>query len=212
MFGTVCRFVRRLHIGIINRFEPLVVRDVFDKRLHLTQFGFNIFQLTAGAGIGAVNVLDFLFKVSILQKVVLSQIVESTRSLFENGELRFVFVTFAADELDALLNVADEGDTPARGLHLALAVPAPLNALFDPFLGVVVSDGLCTGKTLLSLSTEGDVFSGLDFISGFLHEFQKLIVILRCDDAAVDGLLELLLPACAAFSLCVFLVVHALAL
>ena len=136
MFGTVCRFVRRLHIGIINRFEPLVVRDVFDKRLHLTQFGFNIFQLTAGAGIGAVNVLDFLFKVSILQKVVLSQIVESTRSLFENGELRFVFVTFAAYELDALLNVADEGDTPARGLHLALVVPAPLNALFDPFLGV----------------------------------------------------------------------------
>ena len=92
VFGTVCRFVRRLHIGIINRFEPLVVRDVFDKRLHLTQSGFNIFQLTAGAGVGAVNVLDFLFKVSILQKVVLSQIVESTRSLFENGELRFVFV------------------------------------------------------------------------------------------------------------------------
>ena len=82
VFGTVCRFVRRLHIGIINRFEPLVVRDVFDKRLHLTQFGFNIFQLTAGAGIGAVNVLDFLFKVSILQKVVLSQVVESTRGLF----------------------------------------------------------------------------------------------------------------------------------
>ena len=45
-----------------------------------------------------MNVLDFLFKVSILQKVVLSQIVEGTRSLFENGELRFVFVTFAADE------------------------------------------------------------------------------------------------------------------
>ena len=29
-----------------------------------------IFQLTAGAGIGAVNVLDFLFKVFILQEVV----------------------------------------------------------------------------------------------------------------------------------------------
>ena len=55
-------------------------------------------------------------------------------------------------------------------------------------------------------------FSGLDFISGFLHELQKLIVILRCDDAAVDGLFELLLPARTAFSLCVFLVVHALAL
>ena len=120
-----------------------------------------------------MNVLDFLFKVSILQKVVLSQIVEGTRSLFENGELRFVFVTFAADEPDALLNVADEGDTPARGRHLALAVPAPLNALFDPVLGVVVSDGLCTGKTLLSLSTEGDVFSGLDFISD-VYKRQRL--------------------------------------
>ena len=66
-----------------------------------------------------------------------------------------------------------------------------------PFLGVVVADGLCTGKTLLSLSTERDVFSGLDFISGFLHELQKLVPVLRCDDAAVDGLLELLLPASA---------------
>ena len=118
----VCRFVRRLHIGIINRFEPLVVRDVFDKRLHLTQSGFNILQLAAGAGIGAVNVLGFLIKVSILQKVVLGQIVEGTRSLLENGELRFVFVPFAADELDALLNIADEGDTPVRGLHLARCV------------------------------------------------------------------------------------------
>ena len=58
-----------------------------------------------------MNVLGFLFKVSILQKVVLSQIVESTRSLLENGELRFVLVTLAADELDSLLNIADEGDT-----------------------------------------------------------------------------------------------------
>ena len=61
-----------------------------------------------------MNVLGFLFKVSILQKVVLGQIVEGTRSLLENGELRFVFVPFAADELDALLNIADEGDTPVR--------------------------------------------------------------------------------------------------
>ena len=159
-----------------------------------------------------MNVLSLCFKVGILEKVVLGEIVECSRSFFENCELRFMLVTFAADELDALLNIADEGDTTARGLHLALAVPAPLNALFDPFLGVVVADGLCTGKTLLSLSTERDVFSGLDFISGFLHELQKLIVILRCDDAAVDGLFELLLPARTAFSLCVFLVVHALAL
>ena len=36
--------------------------------------------------------------------------------------------------------------------------------------------------------------------------------ILRCDDAAVDGLFELLLPARAAFGLSVFFVVHALAL
>ena len=43
----------------------------------------------------------------------------------------------AADELNALLNIADEGDTPAGSLHLTLATSAPLNALFDPILSVV---------------------------------------------------------------------------
>ena len=111
-----------------------------------------------------------------------------------------MLVTFAADKLDAFLNIADEGDTPAGSLHLALAVSAPLNALFDPILGIVVANRFCTGKAFLTLSSKGDVFAGFDFISGILHELQKLVPVLRCDDAAVDGLLELLLPACAALA------------
>ena len=55
-------------------------------------------------------------------------------------------------------------------------------------------------------------FAGLDFITSFLHKPQKVIVVLRCDDKPVDGLLELLLPARAAFGFGVFLVVHALVL
>ena len=189
MFGSKRRFVCRLHIGIINRLETLVVRDVFDKRLDFAQSGFNAFQLIAGSGIGAVNVLGLLLKIGILQEVVFGEIVERPRSFFENGELRLVLVAFAADELDALLNVADEGDTPARGLHLTLTAPAPLNTLFDPVLGVVVANRFCTGKTLLTLSSKGDVFAGFDFISGLLHKLQKFIPVLRCDNTAVDGLL-----------------------
>ena len=56
----------------------------------------------------------FFSRSGILQKVVLGQIVEGTRSLLENGELRFVFVPFAADELDALLNIADERRYPGE--------------------------------------------------------------------------------------------------
>ena len=53
-----------------------------------------------------MNVLNLLFKVSILQEVVFGEIVERSRSFLENGKLRLVFVTFAADDLDALLNIA----------------------------------------------------------------------------------------------------------
>ena len=125
MFGSERRFVCRLHIGIINWFETLVVRDVFDKRLDFAQSSFNAFQLITGSGIGAVNVLGFLFKVSILQKVVLGQIVEGTRSLLENGELCFVLITLAADELDAFLNVADEGDPQREVCIWRLRFPRP---------------------------------------------------------------------------------------
>ncbi len=86
------------------------------------------------------------------------------------------------------------------------------NPFLDAFLGVVLSDGFRPGKPLLTFSAEGDVFAGLDFITGFLHEPQKVIVVLRCDDKPVDGLLELLLPARAAFGFGVFLVAHALVL
>ena len=86
------------------------------------------------------------------------------------------------------------------------------NPLLDAFLGVVLSDSFRPGKPLLTFSTEGDVFAGLDFITGFLHEPQKVIVVLGCDDKPVDGLLELLLPARAAFGFGVLLVAHALVL
>ena len=100
-----------------------------------------------------------------------------------------LLVTFAADELDALLNVADEGNASAGSLHLTLTVSASLYALFDPIFGIVVTNRFCTGKALLPLSTERDVFSDLDLISDFLHELQKLVPVLRCDNTAVDGLL-----------------------
>ena len=123
-----------------------------------------------------------------------------------------MIITLAVDKPDPLLNISDERDALRRGLSLTSSGRPSGNPLLDAFLGVVLSDGLRTGKPLLTFSAEGDVFAGFDFITGFLHEPQKIIVVLRCDDKPVDGLLELLLPACAAFSLCVFLVVHALAL
>ena len=127
MFSSKGRFVCRLHIGIINGFKPLVVRDIFDKRLHLTQSGFDIFQFAADASVGAVNVLGLLLKVSILQKVVLSQIVESSRGLFEDRELRLMLVSLAANELDSLLNIADERESLTSVLYLTLAASASLN-------------------------------------------------------------------------------------
>ena len=86
------------------------------------------------------------------------------------------------------------------------------NPLLDAFLGVVLSDGFRPGKPLLTFSAEGDIFAGLDFITGFLHKPQKIIVVLGCDDKPIDGLLELLLPARAAFGFGVLLVAHALVL
>ena len=56
------------------------------------------------------------------------------------------------------------------------------------------------------------MFAGLDFITGFLHEPQKVIVVLGCDDKPVDGLLELLPPTRAAFGFGVLLVAHAFVL
>ena len=123
-----------------------------------------------------------------------------------------MLVTLAVDEPDPRLNISDKRDALRRGLSLTSSGRPSGNTLLDAFLGVVLSDGLRTGKPLLTFSAEGDVFAGLNFITGFLHKPQKIIVVLGCDDKPVDGLLELLLPARAAFGFGVLLVAHALVL
>ena len=123
-----------------------------------------------------------------------------------------MLVALAVDKSDPLLNISDERDALRRGLSLTSSGRPSGNPLLDAFLGVVLSDGFRPGKPLLTFSAEGDVFAEFDFITGFLHEPQKIIVVLRRDDKPVDGLLELLLPARAAFGFGVLLVAHALVL
>ena len=206
------RLVFCLLEGVIYRLEPLVVGDIFDKRLDFPQSRFNAFQFLADAVIGAVNVLDLLLKIGVLEQVVFREIVECPCSFFEDSELCFIFITLAVDEPDPLLNISDERDALRRGLSLTSSGRPSGNPFLDAFLGVVLSDGFRPGKPLLTFSAEGDVFAGLDFITGFLHEPQKVIVVLRCNDKPVDGLLEFLLPARAAFGFGVLLVAHALVL
>jgi hypothetical protein len=162
--------------------------------------------------LGAVNVLSLCFKVGILEKVVLGEIVERLGSFLEVIDLRPVFIAFALLSLNAVLDVDDEGDAFALYLHPALTGIASGNAFLDAFFGVVFTDDLCTGESLLSYGTEGDILAGFDFVSGFLHELQELIVVLRGDDKTVNRLLELLLPARAFLCLGVLLVVHAFVL
>ena len=121
-------------------------------------------------------------------------------------------IALAVDKSDPLLNISDERDALRHGLPPVSARRPSGNPLLDAFLGVVLSDGLRTSKPLLSFSAKGDIFAGLDFITGFLHEPQKIIVILRCDDESVNGLLEFLLPARAALGFGVLLVAHAFVL
>ena len=206
------RLVFRLLEGVIYRLEALVVGDVLDKRLDFPQPRFNAFQLLAGTVIRAVNVLDLLLKIGVLEQVVFREKVECPRRFLEYRELGFMLIALAVDEPDPLLNISDERDTLRRGLLPASSRRPSGYPLLDAFLGVVLSNSFRSGKSLLTFSSEGDVFAGLDFITGFLHEPQKVIVVLRYDDKPVDGLLELLLPACAVFGFGVFLVVHALVL
>ena len=72
MLCSECGLIFSLHIGIVDRFELAIICDVFDERLHLPESGFDLFQVIAGTGIGAVNVLNLLLKIGILQKVVFS--------------------------------------------------------------------------------------------------------------------------------------------
>ena len=64
------------------------------------------------------------------------------------------------------------------------------NPLLYAFLRAVLPDGLSPDKSFLTFSAKGDLFAGLDFITGFPHEPQKVIVVLRCDDKPVDDLLD----------------------
>ena len=159
-----------------------------------------------------MNILDLLLKIGVLEQVVVREIVERPCRFLEDSELCFMLVTLAVDKPDPLLNISDERDALRRGLSLTFSGRPSGNPLLDAFLGVVLSDGFRPGKPLLTFSAEGDVFAGLDFITGFLHEPQKVIVVLRCNDKPVDGLLELLLPARAAFGFGVLLVAHAFVL
>ena len=159
-----------------------------------------------------MNVLNLLLKIGVLEQVVFRKIVECPRRFLEDRELGFMLIALAVDEPDPLLNISDERDALLHGLPLASSGCPSGNPFLDAFLGVVLSNGFRAGKSLLTFSAEGDVFAGLNFITGFLHEPQKVIVVLRSDDKPVDGLLELLFPARAAFGFGVFLVVHALVL
>ena len=91
----------------------------------------------------------------------------------------------AVDLLNSILNIADERDVLPTVLHLPSAGIASLNAFLDPVFGIVISDGFCTGETLLPLGSERDVFPGLDFISGILHQPQKLDIVLCRDHTSL---------------------------
>ena len=86
------RLVFRSLKGIIHRLETLIIGDVFDKRLDFPQTCFNVFQLLAGAVIGAVNILDLLLKIGVLKQIILGEIVERPCRFLEDRELGFVLV------------------------------------------------------------------------------------------------------------------------
>ena len=69
------RLILRLLEGVIHGLEPLIVGDILDKRLDFTQTCFHSFQFLAGAVIGAVNILNLLLKISVLEQVVFREIV-----------------------------------------------------------------------------------------------------------------------------------------
>ena len=163
------RLVFRFLEGIIQRLEALIIGDVFDKRLDFPRARFNAFQLLADTVIRAVNVLDLLLKISVLEQVVFCEIVERPRRFLEDRELGFILIALAVDKSDPLLNISDERDALRRGLPLNFSGRPSGNPFPDAFLGVVLSNGLRAGKSFLTFSAEGDVFAGLDFITGFLQ-------------------------------------------
>ena len=139
---------------VIYGLEALVVGDVFYNRLNIPQTCFNVFKLLAGTVIGAVNVLDLLFKIGVLEQVVFREIVECPRRFLEDRELGFMLVTLAVDKSDPLLNISDERDALRCGLLPASSGRPSGNPLLDAFLGVVLSDGFRPGKPLLTFSAK----------------------------------------------------------
>ena len=131
------RLIFRLLKGIIYRLEPLIVGDILDKRLDLTQTCLNDFQFLAGTVIGAVNVLDLLLKVGVLKQIILGEIVERPCRFLEDRELGFMLVTLAVDKPDPLLNISDKRDALRRGLSLTSSGRPSGNPFLDAFLGVV---------------------------------------------------------------------------
>ena len=100
------RLVFRLLECVIYGLEALVVRDVLDKRLNFPQPRFNAFQLLAGAVIGAMNILDLLLKIGVLEQIVFREIVECPCRFLEDRELCFMLIALAVDEPDPLLNIS----------------------------------------------------------------------------------------------------------
>ena len=93
----------------------------FNKRLDFPQTCFNDFQFLAGTIIGAVNILDLLLKIGVLEQVVVREIVERPCRFLEDSELCFMLVTLAVDKPDPLLNISDERDALRRGLSLTFS-------------------------------------------------------------------------------------------
>ena len=89
------RLIFRLLEGVIYGLEALVVGDIFDERLDFPQSRFNAFQLLAGAVIGAMNILDLLLKIGVLEQVVFREIVECPCRFLEDRELCFIWISTA---------------------------------------------------------------------------------------------------------------------
>ena len=72
---------------VIYGLEPLVVGDIFDKRLDFPKTCFHNFQFLSGTVIGAVNILDLLLKIGVLEQVVFREIAECPCRFLEDSEL-----------------------------------------------------------------------------------------------------------------------------